>query len=636
MRRLFYLLLSLFCLLSALPVEAQTAWPIRTSANGRYLVDANGKPFFLMADSPWALLGVMNPTQMAEFFQDRANYNYNGIMYDILCGSYSTCGGTPSNGAILDGQKPFTVGTNEDNYTFCAGGYPTCSSINPTYWAEIDASVTAAANAGLVAMLNPLDTGLTPTISPPGSIAACDTAGDGWLAAAEAAQNGTAGMFAFGEWLGNRYKNYPNIIWYLGDDTQTINCTTGIHAPDAVLIAALMRGIETTDTNHLVTLETQFNASYATQNATVAPYITLNGAYEYAGYPEVITAYNAVVKPVINVEGHYMYLYYPMDWGASKTSGNGMTWPLATDSQNPCVPNTTPTAQVDPPCTQMNNVVFDYIERAQDWFLLTSGGTGIVEGNTYDETGGYDWGRCVGCGGVGSAKWYLWMHAYDAVQKQYLFKFLNTYPWWTLVPNTTHSGADALVTAGYGTYISIPTDASPLVNFLAQDYATSAISADHTFATVYDPYGARLTINMAIFAKAVNAQWYDPTNGVFTSLGQIPNTGTHVFTPTGKNSRGVSDMVLILQAATLGYNYPTRASHYSNGGVSRVTLAYLGIQTCGYVVPNGADSNPGFTIRPGSSSLINAAETGHHVGSLHFFRFADQELCSEGGLLASL
>ena len=63
-----------------------------------------------------------------------------------------------------------------------------------------------------------------------------------------------------------------------------------------------------------------------------------------------------------------------------------------------------------------------------------------------------------------------------------------------------------------------------------------------------DPHGE--TINMASMSGAVTAQWYDPENGTYQPISgssRFPNTGTHNFTPSGNNSGGDGDWVLVLE-----------------------------------------------------------------------------------------
>jgi hypothetical protein len=52
---------------------------------------------------------------------------------------------------------------------------------------------------------------------------------------------------------------------------------------------------------------------------------------------------------------------------------------------------------------------------------------------------------------------------------------------------------------------------------------------------------------MTKLGSNIQAQWYDPTSGTYTSIGRFDNTGTQNFTPPGNNSTGDSDWVLVLQ-----------------------------------------------------------------------------------------
>ena len=56
--------------------------------------------------------------------------------------------------------------------------------------------------------------------------------------------------FAFGQYLGNRYKNFPNIIWMHGNDFQSWQ-----NANDDALVQAVARGIRSVDLNHIHTVE---------------------------------------------------------------------------------------------------------------------------------------------------------------------------------------------------------------------------------------------------------------------------------------------------------------------------------------------------------------------------------------------
>jgi hypothetical protein len=80
-----------------------------------------------------------------------------------------------------------------------------------------------------------------------------------------------------------------------------------------------------------------------------------------------------------------------------------------------------------------------------------------------------------------------------------------------------------------------------------RDLATAAKSADGHFALVYVPWTTNVICNLALMAGSVTAQWFDPTNGTYSSAGS-GLTGSHSFTHPGVNSAGDPDRVLVLTA----------------------------------------------------------------------------------------
>ena len=86
----------------------------------------------------------------------------------------------------------------------------------------------------------------------------------------------------------------------------------------------------------------------------------------------------------------------------------------------------------------------------------------------------------------------------------------------------------------------------------SDNYVALAATADGTTAGAYFSQGSSqtLTVNMAKFAGAVTAKWFDPTNSVYTTILDLPfsNTGTHNFSPSSKNNVSDPDWVLLLSA----------------------------------------------------------------------------------------
>ncbi len=109
-----------------------------------------------------------------------------------LCDTSET--GCPSNGWIpISGVAPFTSGNSPSNYDLY-------QPRTPAYWSIVDNMVATAAKYNVVVFMNTLETG-------------------SWLTTLE--NNGATKAFNYGVFLGNRYKNSPNIVWEEGNDFQT-------------------------------------------------------------------------------------------------------------------------------------------------------------------------------------------------------------------------------------------------------------------------------------------------------------------------------------------------------------------------------------------------------------------------------
>ena len=66
-------------------------------------------------------------------------------------------------------------------------------------------------------------------------------------------KNGKSKAFEYGQYLGNRYKDFPNIIWMHGNDFQSWR-----NAADDDLVQAVARGIRSMDANHIHTVELNY------------------------------------------------------------------------------------------------------------------------------------------------------------------------------------------------------------------------------------------------------------------------------------------------------------------------------------------------------------------------------------------
>lgn len=168
--------------------------------------------------------------------------------------------------------------------------------------------------------------------------------------------------------------------------------------------------------------------------------------------------------------------------------------------------------------------------RAQSYWSVLGGAFGYLFGNCPI------WGlgsaaSAYFCPGTDS-DWTLQLESTGSRHTALVASLFNSLAWQDLVPDWNHT----TLTAGYGT----------LGN---SNYAAAARAADGSLVLAYLPSSRTVTVDMERLAASATARWYDPSNGAYTTIPGSPfqNTGTRQFTPTGNNSSGAGDWVLVLE-----------------------------------------------------------------------------------------
>ena len=72
--------------------SARTApvFPLRLSADRRYLIDLKDQPFQVIGDSPWSLIVEPAPAQVDQYLDDRAAKGFNLLPVNLLEHKFST------------------------------------------------------------------------------------------------------------------------------------------------------------------------------------------------------------------------------------------------------------------------------------------------------------------------------------------------------------------------------------------------------------------------------------------------------------------------------------------------------------------------------------------------------------------
>ena len=126
MRKLLFGFLAL--MLACLLASASPAWPIKKSANGRYLVDSAGTPFFVVGDSPHSMLCNLSDADVTNYIVDRKNHGFNAIYFELFADSNFGCIHGDSIQAF-DGTPAFTSPGNDCRGPLSFRNYRNCQDI---------------------------------------------------------------------------------------------------------------------------------------------------------------------------------------------------------------------------------------------------------------------------------------------------------------------------------------------------------------------------------------------------------------------------------------------------------------------------------------------------------------------------
>jgi hypothetical protein len=257
----------------AAPLAAGSSYPLRVSANRRYLIDAQGKPFLMVGDSAWSLLVNLNMADTSYYLHSRATNGFNTVMCSLISVPYT---GGRSDGTMLNGTAPFT------NYV---NGQFDLAAVNPAYLSAVSNVVLMAATNGLILMIDPLDTG-------------------GLLACART--NGPAKCLAYGQMLGNYFGNFTNVVWQSGND---YNYDDPQIVADDACMTNIVWGIKITAPAQLHTANISGTTvtSDGMLNTNWWPLLDLTEVYTWAEtYDMALSAYSRTnFRPAILGEAHY-------------------------------------------------------------------------------------------------------------------------------------------------------------------------------------------------------------------------------------------------------------------------------------------------------------------------------------------
>ena len=233
-------------------------------AGQRYLRDATGQPFLIHGDTAWSLIAQLTREKAERYLSDRQKRGFNAILVNLLEHRFTSY---PQANAYR--QPAFLK----------AGDFATP---NKDYFSHADWVLRQAAQRGILVLLAPAYVGYS--------------GGDqGWYEKMVA--NGPDKLRAYGRYLGQRYREFQNILWVHGGDW---------NPPRRDLVQAIADGIREHDTRALHTGHCAPETA-AIEYWTREPWLQVNNVYTYNSvYPAAIKQYiNPRQLPFFLIESAY-------------------------------------------------------------------------------------------------------------------------------------------------------------------------------------------------------------------------------------------------------------------------------------------------------------------------------------------
>jgi hypothetical protein len=459
----FFLLL-LFC--TTLFSHLSHAQRLQVSANKRFLVKEDGSPFFYLGDTAWELFHKLNREDADLYLQNRAAKGFTVIQAVLL--------------AEINGL------TEPNAY----GDLPLInlepSKLYDGYFQHVDYILNKARELNLYMAVLPT-----------------------WGAHVVKENHplfpnhpifDTANARTYGQLLGRRYRDYPNIIWMLGGDRKPEGYET--------VWEAMAKGLREGDGGkHLITYHStgETSSSQWFHKAGWLDFNTIQSGHGRRANPnyEMITSdYNrSPAKPTFDGEPNYE------DAGVGFMTANG--------------------------------VFTDHDIRNSAYWSVFAGGFGYTYG------AGAIWQMYTKeSKGVLTAPtdWKTALDLPGANQLRHLKSLLFSRPYLTRIPD---QGLILSANNHETDHLQATRDGTPGKN-------------NATYVMVYTPTARFPKINTTVFAgKRLRAWWFDPREGIAYSLGEVENKGTY---EPGWNHQpwkpGAADWVLVIDDAAKNYPPP--------------------------------------------------------------------------------
>ena len=439
--------------------------PLVVSDNQRFLQHADGRPFFYLGDTAWELFHRLDRDQVERYLDDRQDKGFTVIQAVALAEQGGLSVANPYGHLPLVDRDP----TRPD-----VGPGP-----SDDYWDHVDHVIAAAGERGM-------HVGLLPTWG--------DKVEKLWGKDGEPVFT-VENAAEYGRFLGQRYRDTPNIVWILGGDR-------GPNSYDIDIWREMARGLVEGDQGaHLVTFHPQggrTSSSLLHDDPVFDFNMVQTGhcmGYEAAAAMIAADYAREPVKPVIDGEPHY---------------------------------------EDHPKCFEPEQGWWEAHDARRSAYVQTFSG---AFGHTYGHHAIWQF-HDPSRSGVSSVR-SSWQEALDApgsAQVGHVRRLLESRPFLTRIPD------QSILTGGTGA---------------DEGLLRATRGSDGAYAVVYAGTGESFSVDLDVLSgDRVRAWWFDPRTGTAGEPWEFANPREPMTFDPPKEPAPVNDWVLVLDDASRGFPPP--------------------------------------------------------------------------------
>ncbi len=432
---------------------------LEVTRDGHYLQYKDGTPFFWLGDTGWELFHRLKKEEIEKYLDNRRDKGFNVIQAVIL--------------AEFDGL------TKPNQY-----GQLPLNDLDPTkpneeYFELVDLTIQQA-------MKRNMFIGLLPTWG--------DKVMKLWGKGPEIFNDKNA--FIYGEWLGDRYKTYSNIIWILGGDRPAVK--------DSINSKPIWR-------------------------------LIAQGIREATNYEAIMTYHPWGESSSLDFWPNAQWLNLHMfQSGHAKKDNPVWEWVKKGWQQDPPKPilDGEPNYEDHPINWDKKNGYFrDYDVRRQTYRSVFSGACGVTYGNQAMWQFYSDREEPVA---FPERSWIETLDRPGAFQVGYLKKLIESRSVEDRIPD------QSIIVQGQGT---------------KGEYITAFRDKQNKYCMIYLPVGKEISLDLSFMpAKQIQIWWYNPRSGKTEITNTIKKEATMTFSSPTKGLE--NDWVLVIDDATKFYSEP--------------------------------------------------------------------------------